>query len=115
MLTTENQIADILEKMAAYVEAVELEKRAAIKTERGHMMSVVREKLSAASGEAIDEKLISKLSDADPEVFAAIEKLASAKNDELGGPSSRPANGTPTNKDEAVKVAGDRLIGWATS
>jgi hypothetical protein len=115
MQTTENQIADILEKMAVYVEAVDAEKRAAVKAERDRVISVVREKLSATSGEVVDEKIINKLADADPEVLAAIEKLAIAKNDELGGPSTRPANGIPTNKDEAVKVAGDRLIGWATS
>lgn len=113
----ENAIADVLEKAAHYIEAVETEKQAEVRAGRESTISAIREKLSAVTGEVVDDGVVDKLATVDPEILSTIEKLAEGapSDDSLGGPSSRRSAAAPLSKDESVKVAGDRFIEFCTS
>lgn len=114
-MSIELQIADVLEKMANYVEAVEAEKQAAVATERAKVLHAVKDKLAAITGEEVDENILNKLSSLDPEVFSAIEKLAARSDEqELGSPSDRRSAAAPMTKEEAAKAAEDRFASWCS-
>ena len=115
-MSLELAIAEVLEKAANYVEAVELEKEAAVQAERDRLVSAIREKMSATTGEDIPEEVASKLAKADPAVLSTIEKLAVSQSDSesLGSPSERRSNSKANlTVDEQVKMAEERLINFA--
>jgi len=112
----ENAIADVIEKLADYVEATETEKQAALEQERTKHVAAIQDKISATTGEDLSEELVSKLSEVDPSILEAIEKLAGSNDDvSLGRPSTKRASTTPLSKEEAVKLAEDRLVDFCVS
>jgi hypothetical protein len=115
-MTLELAIADVLEKAASYIEAVETEKQAEVQTIRKKLISSIREKVSATTGEDISEDVVGKLAQADPVVLYTLEKLALSNDSEnLGSPSTRPntANIGSLPISEQVKLAEDRLVKFA--
>jgi len=115
-MTLELAIAEVLEKTASYIEAVESEKLAAVQATRNRLVSAIRDKVSAATGEDIPDDIIGKLAQADPAVLSTIEKLAVSNEPEnMGSPSSRPgsADGSRLHINEQVKLAEDRLVKFA--
>jgi hypothetical protein len=110
------EVAKVLEKVAVYIEATEAEKNAAVVAERDRLVTAIREKVSASTGLDISEDVVNKLSTADPEVLATIEKLAESSDSEsLGGPSSRKTSNAPLTVDEQVKLAEDNLVNFSVS
>lgn len=115
-MTLESAVADVLEKMANYVEAQESDKQAAVQAERDRLITAIREKVSETTGLDISDEVVGKLAAADPTVLETIEKLAaSSDNETLGEPSSRNGKNTPLTIDEQVKVAEDNLINFSIS
>ena len=113
----ENAIADLIEKLADYVDAVEDEKTSAIKEERGKRVSAIQEKISANTGEELSEYLVSKLSETDSTVLDAIEKMAETVPDEvsLGKPSAKHASSALLTKEEEVKLAEENFANFCVS
>ncbi len=110
-MSLELAVAEVLEKVAGYIEATESEKNAAVEAERERLITAIREKVSASTGLDISEDVVSKLSAADPEVLETIEKLAESSDSEiLGEPSSRNGANVPLSIDEQVKLAEDNLV-----
>jgi len=109
----ELELANVFEKMADYIEAVEEEKALVEKQARDARLSSIQEKFSAATGESFDEEVLGKLSSADPTVLETIEKLAHTTEEGLGGPSSRRSQIAPLTPNEEVKLAGDRLVNFS--
>jgi hypothetical protein len=107
--------AEILEKAAAYIEAVETEKLAAVTAERTKAAEVFKSRYAEVTGEQLSDDVVSKLASAEPTVLSLIEKLAG--NGEapvsLGGPGSAK-DGPPVfaTKKEAAAAADDRLAAW---
>lgn len=117
-MSFELAIAEVLEKAANYVEAVELEKEAAVQAERDRLVSAIRTKVSATTGEDISEEVINKLAKTDPAVLSTIEKLAASNDTEnLGSPSARRSSSAAADMtvNEQVKVAEERLVKFAIS
>lgn len=115
-MTLELAVADVLEKVANYIEAHESEKRAEVQAVRSKLVSSIREKVSATTGEDLPEDVAGKLAQADPVVLSTLEKLALSSDPEtLGSPSSRPSNTNPSSLSvkEQVKLAEERLIKFA--
>ena len=114
-MTLESVVADVLEKMANYVEAQESDKQAAVEAERGRLVTAIREKVSASTGLDISDEVVGKLAEADPTVLETIEKLAanSDTSETLGEPSSRNGKNAPLTVDDQVKVAEDSLVNFS--
>ena len=109
-------VADVLEKLAVYVETVQEQKNASLREQRDKIVEAVRQKLSSVTGEDIPADVLSKLGETDPEVLSVFDKLAVDKEDgELGEPSQRKTASAPLNKDEAVERSGDRLVSFCVS
>jgi hypothetical protein len=89
------QVADVLEKLADYIEAAEGTKIAEQQAERSKMASELAERFTEMTGEEMDAE---KLADLDPSVMKSLEKIAGA-----GSPDSL---GEPENKQGTVKTAG---------
>lgn len=115
-MALELAVADVLEKLAVYVETVRAEKNAGLREQRDKVIEAVRQKLSSVTGEDIPKDVLDKLGETDPEVLLVFDKLAADKEDgELGEPSQRKTASAPLNKDEAAETAGDNLVGFCVS
>jgi hypothetical protein len=113
-MTLEFAVADVLEKVAGYVEAQEADKQAAVQAERSRLVAEIREKVSASTGMDISDEIVGKLAEADPKVLETIEKLAASTDSEsLGEPSSRSGKNAPLTADEEVKLAEERLVSFS--
>lgn len=111
--------ASVLEKVANYIDAIDEDRKAALKGERLKTATSIKEKLAALAGDSLDEKTLDKLADADGDVLAALTKIAesvSQNADSLGGPAGQnDRNSTPDNKEEAARLANDRFLAWTMS
>lgn len=93
-----NQVADVLEKTADYIEAVESSKNAQEQEKRTKAASALADQLTDVTGEHFDEEMVNKLAGLEPEVADVLSKLAgSGAVDSLGGP----------NESKGVKTASD--------
>ena len=109
-MSVEQSIATVLEKTADLIEAIESEKQAAVSAERTRLIDSIRDKVSETIGEDIPEDVLSKLSQADPEILATVNKLAERESLSLGEPSNKKSAAAPLSVDEQVKLAEERLV-----
>lgn len=110
------EIADLLEKVANYIDANEAEKQATVVKERKNIIDVMCNKFAEATGEEVSPELRQKLASTDESIISVFEKLASsASPEELGAPSDRPGNSAPANAKEASVAADDRFVDWVLS
>jgi predicted TPR repeat methyltransferase len=108
-----NQVAEVLEKTADYIEAVEAAKIAEDQQVRTKAASALAEKLTDATGEAFDETMVNKLAGLEPEVTDVLAKLAGAGSvDSLGGPKEDSSVKTAS---DGVSPATQRFEEWLTS
>jgi hypothetical protein len=117
-MSLELAIANVLEKAAHYIDAVEVEKKATVQAVRDKLTAAIREKVSAVTGEEVTEDVARKLAQADPEILSTIEKLAANTDvEKLGEPSTRHSSVSNANQSvaEQVKLAEERLINFAIS
>jgi len=92
------QVADVLEKAAAYIDAQEQEKTAAVRQERHAALDGLRGKYAAATGENISDSLLEKLANSDEDLLQLLEKVASkapkmVEPDDLGEPAEDAEDG----------------------
>jgi len=112
-MALELAVANVLEKLAVYIESVQAEKNAGLREQRDKVIEAVRQKLSTVTGEDIPKDVLDKLGETDPKVLSMFDKLASEKEDgELGEPSQRKTASAPLDKNEAVDVAGEKLVSF---
>ena len=115
-MTLELAVANVLEKLAVYVESVQEEKNASLREQSTKVIEAARQKLSSLTGEDIPEEVLNKLGETDPEVLSVFNKLAAEdESGELGEPSQRKTASAPLNKDEAADMAGDNLVSFCVS
>ena len=112
-----NAVADVLEKTAVLLDAIDSEKQAAIRTEREQLLSVMCSKYSEATGEEVSDAMKEKLANANTDVISLIEKLAESSpgNEELGSPSDRKDPAAPQTIKEASVAADDQFLDWVLS
>jgi len=115
-MALELAVANVLEKLAVYVETIQAEKDAGLREQRNKIVEAVRQKLSSVTGEDIPEDVLNKLGETDPKVLSMFDKLASEKEDgELGKPSQRKTASAPLDKNEAAEAAGEQLVNFCVS
>jgi hypothetical protein len=111
-----DKVANVLEKAALYLDAVESEKLAAVKAEREKLLNVMCSKYAEATGEEVSNELKEKLASTDADIISVIEKLAETNStDDLGGPSERRSASTPMTIKEASASADDQFLSWVLS
>lgn len=106
------KIATVLEKLADYIERVESSKVSEDQTKRAEAAHTLADKLSIVTGEAIDENVIQKLANLDPEVAEMIGKFAGETTgvDSMGGPEEKTTVKTASTGGEADA----RFMAWVT-
>ncbi|RLC86826.1 MAG: hypothetical protein DRJ03_07665 [Chloroflexi bacterium] len=111
---TNEQVAELLEKSAAYIENLVATQAQSAQEERIKEASDLAQQISDATGDEIDSDTVAKIAEVAPEVSDILRKFAgtSSQVDSLGGPETDSDN---------VKVAhsmssADRsFLGWLTS
>lgn len=111
--------AEVLEKAAAYIEAVEAEKVAASTAALTKQAADLKARFSSLTGDEISDETAAKLASAEPDVVALIEKMAGSLRapDSLGGPGDM-TDGSPSEPrtaKEAAAVAEDRFASWLSN
>jgi transcription initiation factor IIE alpha subunit len=102
-----NDLADILEKTAVYVDKLE-DKDTSQEKEAFHnnYVAPVVKKMSKAMGDEIDDDLKEKLASADPEILKAMKKLAERNtiesSDSMGGPSGYVVKEAASTEEDAL-------------
>ena len=83
---TLNQVADILEKAAAYIDSMEAEKQSAQHAAATQIANKLASRVEETIGEPIGDDLVEKLSGTDEDVQRIIQKLAGGEDVEsMGG------------------------------
>jgi len=115
-MTLELAVADVLEKLAAYMEADAAEKQAAHDAKQKELVAEVQHKIAETTGEHLDSEIVDKLAKADPDILQTLGKVADSNDvSELGTPSTRKTASAPMSKDEAAEAAGDSLVNFCVS
>jgi hypothetical protein len=111
------QIADVLEKAATYVEAIESTKADAVAHDRQKLASILNERYEEATGESLDDEALHKLAGADLDVLAAFDKLAESHSSvsDLGGPSDRHDRSASLTVKEASDKADEDFLNFIVS
>ena len=113
------KIAVVLEKAAAYLDAIESDKQSAIKAERDKLASILKEKYEEATGEAVSEETLSKISHADVDLLGVFERLTDAAAEktasDMGTPAERRDTNAPMTTKEAAEAADDHFVDWVLS
>lgn len=113
------KVANVLDAAAAYVDAVEREKDAAVQSARMSRVDKVASAHASAHGEEIPEDIRQKLAGTDPAVLSYVEGVLAKQAsvvDSLGSPSSIPGDDDqPTSVKEAADAAGQRFFNWLVS
>jgi len=113
MSTDLNLVADVLEKTADYIEAVEAQKTAKDTEERTKAASALADQLTDVTGEHFDQEMVDKLAGLEPEVANVLSKLAgTGAVDSLGGPDDKDKVKTAS---DGVSPAEQRFVGWLNS
>ncbi len=110
--------ADVLEKAAAYIEAVEAEKQAVAVATQAKTAADLKVKFSGLTGGSLTDEDAAKLANAAPDVLALVEKLAGSLQaaDSLGGPGeTQDTPASPSTTKEAAALAEDRFASWLTN
>jgi len=115
MSVSMTEIAAVLEKAADYIDAVENQKTAAEQQAKIKAASEIASKVTDATGEVLNEKIVEKLAAAAPEVADLLGKLAGGGVvDSLGGPESEHPNGVKT-AEASMGDADQRFVGFLLS
>jgi len=103
------KVADVLEKAAAYVDAIEAAKQEFIDSSRSKIAAALQEKYEEETGETMDESVLGKLASADVDILATIERLTQRNDSELGSASIIKTASAPVTKKEQVEAADDQF------
>lgn len=117
MTTKLELVANVLEKTAAFLDAMEHDRAEEIRGNREKLAEFLREKYETITGDTIDDDVLGKIANSDVDVLAAFEQLASktASDDDLGSPADRSDTSTPSTVKEAAEVAGEHFENWVMS
>lgn len=110
--------ANILEKVAVYLDFLEQDKSQAAKEQQMKFATEIKTKLGSVMGSGLDDSLVEKLSSADPEIMQLLSKVASSVEnvDPLGGPGESGDTMTgPLNKKDELKLANQKFEAWILS
>ena len=110
--------AEVLEKLATYLDVVEDERQTIALEARRKTASEIRDKLTNLTGGAVDDAVVDKLATSDDAVVELFNKLAVnlQEADSMGGPGSGSSySGESLTTVEQAKQADDRFLAWLQS
>lgn len=105
------KVADVLEKTAGYIDAVEGEKLAAEKTAKETALKTVAERYAAVTGETLSAEELNKLA-SDSAALGTVTKMLDKTGgavESMGRPSRETAPGAPLSKEAARQAAFNRF------
>lgn len=111
-------VAEVLEKTAAYIEAQEAEQLCKQRKDKDAKARVLSEKISSVVGEPLDEDTVEKLSELSPEMSNILQQLTGGDTvDSLGGPSATVKTAGVRNNvsSDTVAIANTRFIDWLST
>jgi rRNA maturation endonuclease Nob1 len=113
-----SQVADILEKTAVFVEAVEATNAEAVTNDRQKIAQILNEQYEEATGDSLDDEALRKLANADLDVLSAFDKLAGshqASVSDMGGPATRRDPSAALTSKEASDRADEDFLNFIMS
>ncbi len=117
MSTRLEELADVLEKTAVYLDAMEHEKAEEIRQNREKLAEILKDQYEDITGDTISDGVLKKIADSDVDVLSAIERLTTktASAEDLGAPADRSDNSSPATPKEAAAAADEHFETWAMS
>ena len=114
MSTKLELVANVLEKTAAYLDAMEYEKSESIRKNREKLAGILRDKYEDITGDTIGDEVLGKIANSDVDVLAAFEQLTSktASDDDLGSPADRSDTSGAMTVKEAAESASENFEQW---
>ena len=110
-----DDVADVLDAVAGYIDGIEFQKQAAERTAREARIAKIASQYETTTGESVPTSLRDKLAGLDVETLDHLLKVANNNTDSpasLGGPSEISDSPTPRTIKEAAYQAEDRLLAW---
>jgi len=104
------QVADILEKTAAYFEHTESQELSRVKAAKDEIAEKLAAKLGDVTGELVDPSLIDKLAELDPDIATLLSKVA-GENDAVDA-MGYPQETLTKTASRGVSSADDRFLEW---
>jgi len=106
-----NQVADILEKTAAYFEHTESATLSRVKAAKDDVATKLAAKLSDVTGELVEPSMVDKLAELDPDIANLLSKVAGENDtvDSMGDPREETLTKTAS---RGVSSADDRFLEW---
>ena len=114
-----NEIADVLDTVATYIDEIEAEKTASLKQARDTRLDKLAETYAQTTGEEFTAELRNKLAQLEPSVLDHLLKVAKNNDngvpESLGGPADITDKREPLTTKEAASHAEDRFLTWIVS
>ena len=110
-------VADVLEKTATYVDALESRRLDVIAQEKSANAQQLAEKISQTVGEPLNSETVEKLAELSPEMSALVQRLSGGNSvDSLGGPPNvkLASAGGQHSVTAGVAAANTRFVNWVT-
>jgi hypothetical protein len=112
-------IADVLEKVASYVEMQDSKTLRAEKDAKLAAATKLAEQITTVTGETLGADILDKLANLSPEVVNIVQQLSGTGDrvESLGGPPSVKLAGFSASSSPAaaVQAAEERYLNWLTS
>lgn len=114
METQLEKLADVLEKTAVYLDAMEHERAEEIRNNREKLAEILKDKYEDITGDTISDDILAKIAGSDVDVLAAFERLTTktAADEDMGSPAERDDFSSPSTTKEASAAADDRFENW---
>lgn len=114
MATQLEQLANVLEKTAAYLDAMEHARAEEIRQNREKLAELLKDKYEDITGDTISGDILKKIADSDVDVLSAFERLTTktASDEDMGSPADRSDSSLPETSKEAAEAADDRFKNW---
>lgn len=111
------QIADVLEKTAAYLDALEATREETVANDREKLASILKDRFEEVTGDSLDDDAFRKLAQADLDVLSAFDKLVEnhTASSDLGGPSDRRDHSATLTVKEAAEKADEDFLNFLLS
>ncbi len=118
MSLTRKKLAEVFDALADYVEEIELQKHAAVQSERNSRIDKIAASYEHSTGEAFPETMRKKLAALDADALDHLmrtSKHADESPESMGGPAEISAGSQPTTVKEAAAQAEDQFLAWIVS
>lgn len=113
-----SKVAELLESVADYVDAIESERSAKTASERNARISKLASRYENATGETLPDTVRSKLAGIEVDALEHLLKIANNSDgspDSLGNPAELNDNTPPRTAKEAAAKADDNFLNWILS